>query len=906
MVASRWSVVVAAALAACAQGSGTIRYGSLTQEERSLDYSHGVRTQTLANGLRVALIRDDRADLVAVDVRYAAGHFDDPDGQRGLAHLVEHMMFERRERPAEPTVSEALGQIALRFNAWTGWDATHYHTVGLAGALEPLLAIEAARMRDPCGGIGEAAFARERSVVMQELAQRGAPHGFNAQLAAVYGASHSYGKLATPEDVAGLSLENVCRFVATHYAPDRAILVVAGRFDPAAVARALELQFAPIDRHASPDRPAPARALTGGSDERRLSVTQPTAVVLLPAAAWGSDEAFDDRIADQLVLLELAQSKGRAAWITAVDYDQLPLAGRNGFRAFRVTVSDPARLGDAVDAIYAAADALPTFGTWRVAEAIASLRETELITGFASLDELGERCSDYLQYVGDEDFHLRELAMLEHPDPERIAARIRRIQRNQSRVLRLVPSGEPAALAQLASAAIDAPTWRAPVDPADATRPLAFQPGPARAAVTDTRLGNGMRLVMVNDFTEPVIQARLVFPVGKLDAGPAGVATALSAADLLNHDGERKYRGQDRRVVWALRLGTQLSASVQDHTTFAASGTAIFADWHVWRLHWLLENGTYAAEAIAAARAAASKPQAPGDHTRSWRRAFQLARFGEGHPYTEAIDVERGVRQLDLDALDAFRAAHYRAPGATLIVVGRFDAAVMARTVGELFGAWPATPPVPPVAAVPIRPANGPLAIAHRDPDTTQVLTSILFATASPRTSRAQRAIARALIDSRLQDIRQQLGASYGMYARYLTSPAGDTLKIEGRVDAHRAGEVLRRITRDLEGLRSGDDALAADFVRARRAALADALDDPLRVDSVADALEEAVAEGRPLDQPQALPAAIAGTLLADVREVLAADLQRPRMTVLLSGPPADTAAAFAAAGLANVHTVGD
>ena len=62
-------------------------------------------------------------------------------------------------------------------------------------------------------------------------------------------------------------------------------------------------------------------------------------------------------------------------------------------------------------------------------------------------------------------------------------------------------------------------------------------------------------------------------------------------------------------------------------------------------------------------------------------------------------------------------------------------------------------------------------------------------------------------------------------------------LAVDGMVDARRAGEVLRQMQTDLDGLRIGDAALAADFVRARRTALAAALADPIRSSTAADRL---------------------------------------------------------------------
>src|SRR5262249_32892691 len=154
----------------CSSLRSNVRLGSLTPTQRSLDYDPGIASWKLANQLTVAMMPDPRVNLVSVEVRYFVGSADDPPGKTGLAHLVEHVMFARRLAPGGPEIAERLSATALRFNASTGWDATHYNAIGLAPRLDDLLAIEAARMAGGCEGIDEAAVARERAVVLEELA----------------------------------------------------------------------------------------------------------------------------------------------------------------------------------------------------------------------------------------------------------------------------------------------------------------------------------------------------------------------------------------------------------------------------------------------------------------------------------------------------------------------------------------------------------------------------------------------------------------------------------------------------------------------------------------------------------------------------------------------------------------
>src|SRR5688572_32251966 len=84
----------------------------------------------LGNGMRVIVLPDATTDLVEVDVRYEVGSNEDPEGKAGLAHLVEHLMFQQRPAgPDRPPIGAVMRQLSLFYNAYTNWDSTHYMTM---------------------------------------------------------------------------------------------------------------------------------------------------------------------------------------------------------------------------------------------------------------------------------------------------------------------------------------------------------------------------------------------------------------------------------------------------------------------------------------------------------------------------------------------------------------------------------------------------------------------------------------------------------------------------------------------------------------------------------------------------------------------------------------------------------
>ena len=913
-----WTVVLGALVglvsASCGSSRPTrIRYGSLVMGERAFNYRHGVESFTLPNGLMVALVPDAHANLVTVDVRYRTGAAEDPVGKTGLAHLVEHVTFEHRDEPGGPTLNDRLALAALDHNAETTWDTTHYRELALADKLDELLAIEATRMASGCTGLDQAAVEHERAVVLQELAERGVPSLLNDLMGDLFGATHRYAAGLGGTDVPAITLEDVCAVLTARYTPDQAILVIAGRFNDDAVRQSLAKRFSRIRRGAVAQRSAVRPlVLHGTTSEHRADVDEATALVVFPAAPWGSFESYSDELIDQLFLQRLVQLDREQSWVTGVDAGRLG-GMRDGARYVALSVDDPDRLYDAIDKIYKIAAELPGDDSGLALGNAAARRRTVLFSEFESVFHRGKRCADYLQFTFHGSFHLHELAALQSIDTDRLLQRAKHLTRAESHIVKVLPSAPDrtarAARPSLqAAAVIDAPQWQVPVDPAEADRPLSLPESRRSPAVTELQLPNGMRVLMATGFTQPVLEARLVFPVSSFSSGAAGPYVADAAAELLEH-GPRVSTLMDAVIIdWALRLGSLLSADVDEATTFTVRGTAMFADWHVWRLHWLLENGSYDPEDLARAREAATR-QATHDRTAGrdaserWRRAILDALVGPNHPYARDPG---SVETLRVGELENFREAHYRANGATLIIVGQFDTAAMTKTVTELFGAWSKDPPPAAVPVPPMQPLPGPIWLAHDDPDAQQVRIALAFAATSSRDqSRGARAVVAEMVRNRFDAVRSRLGASYGLQTGYGSSPAGDVLQVTGFVDADRAGEVARLLQRDLDGLRRGDDALAADFVRARRAALARALADPVMSSTVADELEEAVTRHRPLDAAATLPAAIAATTLRDARAVIAADLKAERMVGLLGGRSADVRAAYAAAGITGVRATG-
>jgi predicted Zn-dependent peptidase len=276
------------------------------------------------------------------------------------------------------------------------------------------------------------------------------------------------------------------------------------------------------------------------------------------------------------------------------------------------------------------------------------------------------------------------------------------------------------------------------------------------------------------------------------------------------------------------------------------------------------------------------------------RRAIIARLFGADHPYARA---QKGGTP-DVGQLESFRRAHYVTEGATLIVSGNFDRAVIEHDIRELWGAWPKRAPSDVHHVPPASPGAGPTVFVSDDDSAARVHVHVaILARSTLGAARPARAVATQLLDLRLAAIREEMAASYGVYAGYRTTAAGDLLEISGDLEPARAGDALARLGAELAQARDHAALLRADFVRARRTALSEAMAHDSSAAGAADEAQDLVVHELPLDYYTILPSKIGAVTPQDLAELLHGDLDPSRMVVVVSGPGARKAAEAAKLG---------
>jgi len=263
----------------------------------------------LDNGLTVILYRDPTAPRVSLNLCYRVGSGDETPGKTGLAHLLEHLMFEGSEHVPPGAFDAWLREAGGESNAATGEDATFYWQDLPAGALERALFLESDRMGFLAGALSVEALERQKQVIAAERDYIEEHSAFVSDewvaRPFLFPPSHPYRGpvIGRPEDLLGLSVEDLREFHGRYYRPANASLVVAGDIDVGATRDLVARWFSDIPGGAAlPRRANVASAPRAGQRiVREASRSAPTlSVHWASAPASSRDDAALAVLADLL------------------------------------------------------------------------------------------------------------------------------------------------------------------------------------------------------------------------------------------------------------------------------------------------------------------------------------------------------------------------------------------------------------------------------------------------------------------------------------------------------------------------------------------------------------------------------------------------------------------------------
>ena len=420
------------------------------------DLSVAYTIDTLANGLTLIVHEDHSVPIVTTNMWFHVGSGDEKAGRTGFAHLFEHIMFMGSEHAEYPAFDRLLEAAGANNNGSTTEDRTNYYETGPTSSLPLMLWLEADRMGWLLPTMNEEKVDAQREVVKNERRQRvdNQPYGLAWETLgkAMYPADHPYSwpVIGSMDDLSAASLEDTKEFFRKYYAPNNAVIVVAGAVDAADVRRQVARYFADIPRGPAIERPDPAP----------FSIERDTLLVLadrvqLPRLYynWHTVKVYaNDDAALELAAYVLTGAKSSRLTRRLVYEDQLATSVRSWQDGKRLDgdymLYATARPGHALPEIQTVVDEelarLAREGpTARELDQAKNATEAQFLGSLERILSKANRMNSYYYFAGEPDYFAQDLARYRAVSAADISRVVQQYLLAPKVVLSVVPEGQP-------------------------------------------------------------------------------------------------------------------------------------------------------------------------------------------------------------------------------------------------------------------------------------------------------------------------------------------------------------------------------------------------------------------------------------------------------------------------------
>jgi zinc protease len=673
---------------------------------------NGVLRATLDNGLRVVIVPDRLAPVVTTELNYLAGSVDAPEGFPGTAHALEHMMFRGSAGLDRDQLSELAALLGGSYNADTTETVTQYFYTVPAADLDVALRIEALRMHGL--SINQADWEQERGAIEQEVSRDLSSPMYNylSQLQAIMfaGTPYEHDALGTRPSFDKTDAALLRQFYERWYAPNNAILVIAGDVQPAAALAQVKAAFGDIPRRAVPEHPS----FTVGPVEPKTLVLPtdfPVGLVTiayrmpgLKAQDFAAADILGDVLSSQRYLLYGLVPAGRAL---SAQFSYQPKADVGyglGYAAFPKG-DDPAPVLAALRGVFADAahDGLPA----ELVEAAKRQELAQLAFENDSISGLARSWSKALSFQGldsPEDL-ARAYSAVTVADVSRLARTLLQPEHAVTAVLTPDSAGRPISSAGFGGAEsfnsapdhpVKLPEW------ASAALVSLHLPDPTEPPDVSV-LPNGLRLIVQPEHVSHTVSLfGRVRQVSETQQLPGQDGVAILTGELFGYGTATQDRLGFRKAIDDIAASESAgqSFSLRVLTPQFEPGMKLLADNE---LHPAFMAEAFSPDILTIvrrqlARSVAGRLESP-DYL--FQRALNRAVVPADDPTLRHATPE-SVMALQLADVRAFYAAAYRPDLTTIVVVGDVTPAEARRVVGEAFGAWQAAGPTPAIDLPPI------------------------------------------------------------------------------------------------------------------------------------------------------------------------------------------------------------
>lgn len=685
---------------------------------------------TLANGLRVVIVHNPLAPVVTTEINYLVGSNEAPPGFPGTAHALEHMMFRGSPGLSADQLASLTTAMGGAFDADTQQTVTQYFFTVPAEDLDAALHIEAIRMRGVLST--DALWGKERGAIEQEVAQdlSNPQYVFYTQLLAALfkGTPYAHDALGTRPSFNRTSGAMLRHFHDAWYAPNNAVLVIAGDVRPQAALAKVKTLFGGIPAKTLPPRPAiHLQPVQPASLD--LKTDLPYGLAVIAFRLPGSDSP--DYAAAQVLADVLSNQRGAL-------YGLVP-AGKALFAGFSMNALPGAGLGYAVAAFPkdAPADDLlkdirhiltATVRHGVSPDLVAAAKRREMAAAAFrrnSVSGLADAWSQALAVEGrhSPDDNVQAIERVTVADVNRVARRALDLNHAISAILTPQTSGKPLSRKHFGGKESFTPQHVKPVTlPQWAKNALGRLTIP-KSTVHPTvyTLANGIQLIVQPEAISNTVSVyghirnnpALEAPKGQ--EGVAGVLDQLFSYGTTSLDRLAYHKALDDIGADA-SAGTDFSLQVlRDHLD---RGLMLLANDE---LHPALPAAAFNIVRRQTAASVAGRLQSPDYLT---RRALDAALFPKDDP-TLRQATPATVSALTLTAVKRYYHRVFRPDLTTIVVIGKITPRRAKAEIEKHFGAWRATGPKP-RTLLPRVPPNAPSVTAV--PDSSRVQDEVTLA----------------------------------------------------------------------------------------------------------------------------------------------------------------------------------
>jgi zinc protease len=829
---------------------------------RAMSQTAPVLRATLPNGLRVIIVRNTLAPVVATSINYLVGSDEAPAGFPGTAHAQEHMMFRGSPGLTADQLADIGSVMGGNFNANTRESLTQYLFTVPAEDLDVALHIEATRMR----GVLDSAkdWEQERGAIEQEVAQDLSSPGYKLyeKLRATMfaGTPYAHDALGTRPSFDATRVDMLQQFHDAWYVPNNAILIVVGDLDPAATLEKIRALFGDIPSRALPKRHL-VRLQQSHAATIQVDTDRPTGTQMLALRVAGLNspdfpalEVLSDVLSSQRFDLYGLVPQGKAI-NAAFSLDPLPQAGVAYAEVVFPKGQDPKALEAEVRAILQRVVDHGVPPELVRAAKLQERRQAEFQKN--SIEGLASVWADAVALYGldSPDADLQRIEKVSVEDVNRVARKYLDLARAVSAVMIPQGGGRPVAggagfggqenISLGEAHATQLPDWaRAALERLD-IKPSTLQP------VIST-LSNGLTLIVQSvDVSDTVSVFGRIRNRPEVEAGIAQQGVGQLLDPLLSYGSESldrlAFQGALDEIGADEHPGTDFDVQVLSQNF--DRGVALLADNE---LHPALPAAAMNVVSKQLVQIVAARIHSPGYLT---QRSLRSALFPPDDPSLREATPD-GVRALTLDDVRGYYHKVFRPDLTTIVIVGHVSAEQARSTIEKYFGGWSATGPAPDVdlpAVPPNKPANVAVPDASRVQDNVILAQNLGLTRSDPdfyALELGSAVLGGGFYSTRLSiELRKNTGLVYSVGSTLQAGRTRGAYYIQYACDPQNVGKAADIAVQELRSMQTtavdADELLRAKALLLRQIPLAEA-----SVDGIARGLIDRREYDLPLDEP--------------------------------------------------------